>query len=60
MAYRCIIIDDDEIDRLTILSHTRKYSFLDIVGVFDSAEKALGQIHETRPQVLLLDMYLYN
>lgn len=56
MAYRCIIIDDDEIDRLTILAHTRKYSFLDIVGVFDSAEKALQQIHETRPQVLLLDI----
>lgn len=56
MAYRCIIIDDDEIDRLTVVAYARKYQFLDIVGVYDTAEAALEFLQETRPQVLLLDI----
>ncbi len=56
MAYRCIIIDDDEIDRLTVCAFARKYTFLDIVGMYDSPAAALAEIEETRPQVLLLDI----
>ncbi|MFB2119863.1 LytR/AlgR family response regulator transcription factor [Parapedobacter sp. 2B3] len=56
MAYRCIIIDDDEIDRLTVCAFARKYAFLDIVGMYDSPAAALAEIEETRPQVLLLDI----
>jgi len=56
MAYRCIIIDDDEIDRLTILAYARKYPFLDIAGVYDCPAAALELISETQPQVLLLDI----
>ena len=37
-SYNCIIIDDDELDRLTIYAFARKYAFLNITGVFDSAE----------------------
>lgn len=56
MAYRCIIIDDDEIDRLTVCAFARKYAFLDIVGLYSSPVTALKEIEETRPQVLLLDI----
>jgi len=56
MAYRCIIIDDDEIDRLTVCAFARKYPFLDIVGMYDFPAAALKEIEETRPQVLLLDV----
>lgn len=56
MAYRCIIIDDDEIDRLTIFAYARKYAFLDIVGMYDSPANALKEIEKTNPQVLLLDI----
>jgi len=56
MAYRCIIIDDDEIDRLTVQAFARRYTFLDIVGVYDSPAVALKEIEATRPQVLLLDI----
>lgn len=56
MAYRCIIIDDDEIDRLTVCAFARKYAFLEIVGMYDSPAAALKEIGITRPQVLLLDI----
>ncbi|GAB3023677.1 LytTR family DNA-binding domain-containing protein [Niabella terrae] len=56
MIYRCIIIDDDEIDRLTVQAFARNYGFLDIVGVYDNPTAALGEIETTKPQVLLLDI----
>jgi two-component system, LytTR family, response regulator len=54
--FECIIIDDDEIDRLTTLSFCRNYPFLKIVGTFESAENALPVIKQTPPDVLLLDI----
>jgi two-component system, LytTR family, response regulator len=39
--YNCIILDDDPIDRLTTLSFVKKYSFLKIQGVYESAIEAL-------------------
>lgn len=32
MSFRCIIVDDDTIDRLMVVAHAKKYSFLDIAG----------------------------
>lgn len=46
--YSCIIVDDDEIDRLTVLSFAKKFPILDILGVFDSAEDALLFIEEKK------------
>jgi two-component system, LytTR family, response regulator len=54
--HNCIIVDDDEIDRLTTLSFARKFSFLRITGVYASTEEALPKAAET--QVLLLDIDL--
>ena len=40
-TFDCIIVDDDEMDRLVVVSYAKRFSHLNIVGVFDSAEKAL-------------------
>lgn len=54
--YSCIIVDDDEIDRLTALSYAKKFPILDIVGVFESAEKALPFIEKEKVDILFLDI----
>ncbi|WP_018630633.1 LytR/AlgR family response regulator transcription factor [Niabella aurantiaca] len=55
-TYHCIIVDDDEIDRLTTLSFVKKYPFLSVTGVYDNATAALAEIEQTRPRILLLDI----
>lgn len=54
--YTCIIIDDDEIDRLTVVSFAKKFPVLDILGVFESAEDALPFIDTTDIDILFLDI----
>jgi len=54
--YSCIIIDDDEIDRLTVLSFAKKFPILDILGVFESAEDALPFIETKNLDILFLDI----
>ena len=54
--YTCIIIDDDEIDRLTVVSFAKKFPVLDIVGVFESAGEALSIIEKEKIDVLFLDI----
>ena len=54
--YTCIIIDDDEIDRLTVLSFAKKFPLLDILGVFESAEDALPFIEKEKVDILFLDI----
>lgn len=55
-AYNCIIVDDDEIDRLTTVSFVRNYPFLQIAGVFGSAAETLTVVTQTSPDVLFLDI----
>lgn len=57
-ALDCIIVDDEEIDRLTVLSYAKRFPILNIVGVFDSAEKALLFIDKNPIDVALLDIEL--
>jgi two-component system LytT family response regulator len=53
---KCIIVDDDEIDRLTVLSFARKFPILQILGAFASAAEAAQLIAEEQPDVLFLDI----
>jgi hypothetical protein len=39
-TFNCIIIDDDEIDRLTVVSFAKKFPLLSIKGVFEKTENA--------------------
>jgi len=54
--YTCIIVDDDEIDRLTVLSFAKKFLILDILGVFESAEDALPLLEKEKIDILFLDI----
>ena len=54
--FNCIIIDDDEIDRLTVVSYVKGFSNLNIVGVFESAENALQILDKQEITVLFLDI----
>ncbi len=55
-VYRCVIVDDDEIDRLTTLMYARKYPFLEIVGTFRSADEASAALLQTKVDVVLSDI----
>jgi len=54
--YTCIIIDDDEIDRLTVLSFAKKIPILDILGVFEDPEDALPFLEKEKVDILFLDI----
>ncbi len=55
-SHSCVIVDDNEIDRLTALAHTRQYPLLNIIGVFESATEALLMLQNQPVEVLLLDV----
>ncbi len=42
---RCMIIDDDELDRLVLQHYLRQYENIEIVASFDSAEKAIPYLN---------------
>jgi two-component system LytT family response regulator len=52
----CLIADDDEIDRLTVTAHLRKYPFIAIDGVYERAENALEHLEQQPVDVLFLDI----
>ena len=52
----CIIIDDNELDRLMAFSFVKKYPFLNICGVFSSASEALKIIENKQIDVLFSDI----
>ncbi|BDU24460.1 MULTISPECIES: LytTR family DNA-binding domain-containing protein [unclassified Flavobacterium] len=54
--YTCIIVDDDEIDRLTAVSYAKKFPVLDILGVFESAEDAVPFLEKEKIDILFLDI----
>lgn len=55
-VYNCIIIDDDEIDRLTVVSFAKKFPSLQIAGVFTDSRQALPVLEKQDIQVLFLDI----
>jgi DNA-binding LytR/AlgR family response regulator len=52
----CIIIDDDEIDRLTVISYAKRFSNLNILGSYELAEDALAIIEREKVDILFLDI----
>lgn len=54
--YRCIIVDDDEIDRLTTVSFVKKYSEFEISGAYASATEALEAVEKAFPQIAFFDI----
>jgi len=52
----CIIVDDDEMDRLVVLSYAKRFPILNIAGVFDSSEKALAFLENNSIDAAFLDI----
>jgi two-component system, LytTR family, response regulator len=55
---KCIIVDDDEIDRLLIVSYVKKIDWIEIVGVFETAESALQCLKNESVDIVFLDIEL--
>lgn len=58
--YNCIIVDDDEVARLKVLSVARQFPILNIVGSYSSAESAFVAIDKEKVDVLFLDIDMPN
>lgn len=58
--YNCIIVDDDEVARLKVLSVTRRFPILNIVGSYSSAESAMANINKEKIDVMFLDIDMPN
>lgn len=58
--FDCIIVDDDEMDRLAVVSYAKRFSNLHIAGIFDSAEKALDFLENHSVDIAFLDIELKN
>jgi two-component system, LytTR family, response regulator len=54
--YQCIIVDDDEIDRLTTVSYVKKLVDVHITGIYASAEEALAALNGAVPDIAFLDI----
>lgn len=52
----CIIIDDDEIDRLTVTSFVKRNPIFNIVGIFEDPIEAISLIQKEKIDVLFLDI----
>jgi two-component system, LytTR family, response regulator len=52
----CMVVDDDEIDRLTTLSFLHNYPFMEVMGAFNSPVEALVAAQKQTPDVLFLDI----
>ena len=52
----CVIIDDDEIDQLMVVSFVKRFPHMELVGAFLSAEKALHFCQDNLVDVIFLDI----
>ncbi len=52
----CMVVDDDDIDRLTALAFLEDYSFIEVLGSYSNAAQALAAAEKHLPDVLLLDI----
>lgn len=53
---KCIIVDDDEIDQLMVVSFVKRFKSLRLLGTFNNAEDALNFCKKTVVDVLFLDI----
>jgi len=58
--YNCIVVDDDEVARLKVVSVVRRFPILNIVGIYSSAESAIAAIDKEKIDVLFLDITMPN
>lgn len=54
--FNCVIVDDDEVDKLMVLSFAKRFTNLNVLGAFDSALKACSVVEKEKVDVLFLDI----
>ncbi|HLK29660.1 MAG TPA: LytTR family DNA-binding domain-containing protein [Puia sp.] len=52
----CIVVDDDEIDRLIVLAYLETYPFIEIAGAYESPLAGLEAAKKNPPDCLFLDI----
>jgi two-component system, LytTR family, response regulator len=55
-VYNCIIVDDNEVDRLMNVSFVKRYPFLRLAGAFSSARDAIPTLEKADIVVAFLDI----
>ena len=55
-TFSCIIVDDDEMDRLVVISYAKRFASLNIIGVFNDAKMALDFLENNSVDVAFLDI----
>jgi two-component system, LytTR family, response regulator len=54
--YSCIIADDHEIDRLSVAAAVKKHSFMQVTGMYSSAQETLASLTKTLPDIAFFDI----
>jgi two-component system LytT family response regulator len=57
-TFSCVVVDDDDIDRLTVVVNLQKFPFIRMLGAYSSAEEAVKHIQKEPVQMILLDIDL--
>jgi two-component system LytT family response regulator len=52
----CIVVDDDQVDRLIVQVYLKAYSFIEVAGLYDSARDALAAAKKITPDCMFLDI----
>lgn len=53
---KCIIVDDEDVDRLMVVSFAKRFPRLSIVGIFSSSQEALVAIEREKIDIVFLDI----
>lgn len=53
---KCIILDDEDVDRLMVVSFVKRFPKLSIAGIFSSSKEALTALEKEKIDVLFLDI----
>ncbi len=52
----CMVVDDDEVDKLVVQAYLETYSFINVIGVHQSPFEALEVAQQKHPDCLFLDI----
>lgn len=54
--WKCLIVDDEDVDRLMVVSFAKRFDTLEIVAVCASAEEAIAVLQKEPVDILFLDI----
>lgn len=52
----CMVVDDDQVDRLIVQAYLEKYPFIKLIGAYENPAAALAAANNQRPDCLFLDI----